>query len=487
MNPGTAASLGSGLEQKSQLAAVNELSSLEPAEQNVKMLGHALNDRYRCPDGFFDFVLGERASSDAGYFQFGPDAICYGRTCSGTPRPHPESAAYDAMGDVKIEGAKLRLPFDPTEIIDNLRLERYASGPATDNSFKRFLRKLYYLVRPLTNLAVRRQVQKFNARHWKKRVFPRWPVDATVENICETVMLLSMKAKGIDRVPFVWFWPDGFSGCLLMTHDVETAAGRDLCEKLMNVDDSFGMKAAFGIVPEERYEVSSSFLESIRSRGFEVAVQDLNHDGRLFDSKEQFLRRVKAINGYGRAYGAKGFRAAVLYRNPEWFAGLEFAYDMSVPNVAHLDPQHGGCSTVMPYFIGDVLEFPVTTTQDYTLFHVLNERSIDLWKSQVDLILRKNGLVTFIVHPDYVMEPGALSVYESLLRHLGELRNTKAIWCALPSEINAWWRARSKMSVVEHRDSWRIEGEGAERAVLAYAKICNGKLAYEVSPAVAKH
>jgi hypothetical protein len=155
---------------------------------------------------------------------------------------------------------------------------------------------------------------------------------------------------------------------------------------------------------------------------------------------------------------------------------------MSFPNVAHLDPQRGGCCTVMPFFIGDVLELPLTTTQDYTLFHVLNERSIDLWKSQVDLILRKNGLVSFIVHPDYVMESDTASAYESLLSHLGELRKRTSIWCALPSEINAWWRDRTKMSLVKHGDTWRIEGDGSERAVLAYARNCNGKLVYEVLP-----
>jgi hypothetical protein len=40
-------------------------------------------------------------------------------------------------------------------------------------------------------------------------------------------MVLSMQAKGVDRVPFVWFWPDRARGCVTMTHDVETAAGRD--------------------------------------------------------------------------------------------------------------------------------------------------------------------------------------------------------------------------------------------------------------------
>jgi hypothetical protein len=267
-----------------------------------------------------------------------------------------------------------------------------------------------------------------------------------------------------------------------MTHDVETQAGRDFCPTLMDVDDAFGIKAAFGIVPEERYEVSSDLLQSMRSRGFEIAIQDLNHDGRLFDDKQEFLRRAKIINQYGREFGATGFRAAVLYRKPEWYDALDFTFDMSFPNVAPLDPQQGGCCTVMPFFIGDMLELPVTTVQDYTLFHVLNERSIELWKSQIDLVLKKNGLLSFIVHPDYILQPDTLSAYKDLLRHLQGLRDKTTIWCALPSEIDAWWRARNKMSVVKDGASWRIVGEGAERAVLAYAKNVDGKIVYEFSP-----
>lgn len=454
----------------------------ELSSEDAEMPNCVLKDKYRCPEEFLDFVCGEPLSSNAGYFHFGPETMCYGRSRSGNLGSDPESASYDAITDARAEGAKLCLPFDPTEVINNLRLERYADERGPKNSFKKFLKELYYLVRPLTSLALRRQVQKFNARNWRKHTFPHWPVDTTVENICETVLLLLMKAKGIEKVPFIWFWPDGTSGCLTMTHDVETAPGRDFCTTLMNLDDSFGIKAAFGVVPEERYEVSPDLLESIRSRGFEIAIQDLNHDGRLFDREEEFLRRAKSINDYGREYGAKGFRAGVLYRKPEWYGALEFAYEMSFPNVAHLDPQRGGCCTVLPFFIGDILELPVTMTQDYTLFHVLNERSIELWKSQADLILKKNGLVSFIVHPDYVREPEPLSVYENLLRHLQELRKNVSIWCALPCEINAWWRARNKMSLVKYGESWKIEGEGAERAGLAYAKNCNGKLAYEVSP-----
>lgn len=481
MSPGPSRGLETSLYQDGQLVPADVSAS--KARSGIQVLpSEAVIERYRCPQDLIDVVSSERLSFDPGFFRFGQNGICYGRSRGAVLSARPDSKLHDAAGEVAVENAKLLLPFNLGQVIDNLRLERYRNGEATENRLFRSCKKLYYHLRPFTNQMLRKQVQRFHARNWKKRSFPQWPIDTTVENVFETVLSMSMKARGQEKIPFVWFWPNGASGCLTMTHDVETKAGRDFCPTLMDVDDAFGIKAAFGIVPEERYEVPADLLESIRSRGFEVIVQDLNHDGRLFDDKQQFLRRAKLINQYGREFGATGFRAAVLYRKPEWYDALDFAFDMSFPNVAPLDPQQGGCCTVMPFFIGNMLELPVTTVQDYTLFHVLNERSIELWKSQIDLVLKKNGLLSFIVHPDYVLQPGTLSVYQHLLRHLQGLREKTSIWCALPCEINAWWRARNKMSVVKDGTSWCIVGEGAERAVLAYAKNVDGKIVYEFSP-----
>jgi hypothetical protein len=310
-------------------------------------------------------------------------------------------------------------------------------------------------------------------------------VDTTVEDICEKVMLLSMAALGVDRIPFVWFWPNGVRGCVLMTHDVETEAGRDFCQNLMDIDDAFGVKAVFQIVPEGRYVVPEQWLATIRQRGFELGVQDLNHDGRLFDDWQEFLRRAEKINRYGREWDANGFRAAVLYRRPEWLSSLDFAFDMSIPDVAHLDPQRGGCCTVMPYFIRNILELPVTTTQDYMLLNLLGKDSIELWKTQFERIIEKNGLASFIVHPDYVVEPKSRAIYESLLSYLRESGLRKQVWFALPSAINQWWRTRSKMEVVADGNSWRIQGAGAEHAVLAYAKSDGDRLVYDLQMATA--
>ena len=99
-------------------------------------------------------------------------------------------------------------------------------------------------------------------------------------------------------------------------------------------------------------------------------------------------------------------------------ATLQFSFDMSVPNVAHLDPQKGGCCTVMPYFFGNTLEIPVTTTQDYMLFHLLNDYSLDLWKEQVDLIVAKKWAGEFYCSSGLRDRGEARSTYRELLAFL---------------------------------------------------------------------
>jgi hypothetical protein len=108
----------------------------------------------------------------------------------------------------------------------------------------------------------------------------------------------------------------------------------------------------------------------------------------------------------------------------------------------------------------------------------LNEYSIDLWKRQIELIMEQHGLISFIVHPDYITEPREWNVYKSLLTHLVRLRDEKKLWIPLPRDVDRWWRQRAKMTIVEDDHAVRIEGEGSERARIAYASEVNGKLVY---------
>ena len=101
-----------------------------------------------------------------------------------------------------------------------------------------------------------------------------------------------MEAGGAQRVPFIWFWPDGAPNCLIMTHDVETSVGRDFTSELMDIDQSFGFRSAFQVIPEKRYEVPDEYVRVMRERGFEFNIHDLNHDGQLYQDRELFLQRA---------------------------------------------------------------------------------------------------------------------------------------------------------------------------------------------------
>jgi hypothetical protein len=437
-----------------------------------------LSTYFRCPEEYVRVTCVDGLSLQSGYFQFGKDTALFGRLAGHATAARPNAEIHDTAGDVRLEDGFIRLPFDLSEVVDNLHRETYVEE--WRHGVLSSLSKPYYFMRPLLPVRVRRHLQKLYLRGWDKLAFPRWPVDCSIDNLLERLMVLTLKATGADRIPFVWFWPDGQTGCALMTHDVETEIGRDYCPTLMDIDDSYGIKASFQIVPEERYSVSTEFLEAIRQRHHELAIHDLNHDGHLYKSRQQFVDRAAKINAYGREYKTEGFRAAVLYRKQVWYDELKFAYDMSVPNVAHLDPQRGGCCTVMPYFIGNILEIPATTIQDYTLFNILNDFSTDIWRQQIEIIAGKFGLMSFIIHPDYVIEARNRAIYEELLQLLVNLRDKKSVWVTTPVEVNRWWRQRAQMRLVSTSNGWAIENPGDGRARIAYASLDGDRIVYEV-------
>lgn len=437
------------------------------------------NDYFRCPEHFSRFDL-ERCDGRApGFFRFGPDAICYGATASGHVSARLSDALFDALPHVGAQGGAVRLPFDAGSAIDGLRFERYA---ARDESYRHLensrWRSAYYLFRGTLPRVLRQLIHRTYFRGWEKIAFPKWPVDFSVESIFERLAAASLKARGAEEMPFIWFWPEGAPYCALMTHDVEMRVGRDFCAQLMDIDDRFGVKSAFQVIPEERYEVTPAWLAEFRRRGFEVNVHDLNHDGRLFASHETFLQRAGAINRYGREFGARGFRSGALYRNQEWYGALDFSYDMSVPCTGRLEVQRGGCCTTMPYFVGKVLEIPLTTTQDYALFNVLNDYSTRLWQEQLEAIADRHGLASFIAHPDYLLEARARRTYESLLEILAAKRAADHCWVALPGEVDRWWRDRHASRLVQQGGEWSIEGPARERGRVAFACLQDGEIRY---------
>jgi hypothetical protein len=441
-----------------------------------------LLEHFRLPESLGKLACDERAASRQGFFKFGDDAICFGHCSSGGVAESVADPLYDARDSVRFDGDVCRLPFDLDQIVDNLLLERYPVH-AVEPHLQALMRVLYYAVRPLLPVSGRSHLQRLYLSGWKKIPFPSWPVDCTVERIMEGCLAMLMRAQNLQAAPFIWFWPRGHESCAIVTHDVEAHGGRDFCPTLMDLDDSCGIKSAFQVIPEERYAVSEAFLAGIRDRGFEVNVHDLNHDGRLFLNERQFMGRAARINRYGEQFRSAGFRAGVMYRNQRWCHALNFEYDMSVPNAAHLEPQRGGCCTVFPYFIGKLVELPLTTTQDYAVFHFLRDYSHKLWHWQIEVIRQNHGLISILVHPDYITGKREQQTYLELLGYLSALRQEKNVWIAKPGEVNDWWRLRNSLKVVPDGSGWRIEGAGNEHARLAYACLKDGAITYRVEGA----
>jgi hypothetical protein len=449
-------------------------NSGQPASTNP---ARAFLDYFRCPSEFARFRVAPEAAVSKGFFRFGP-AICFGDIATRSASSSPSKILLDALPATEpcLSGA-ICLPFDLDEVVNNLRLERYVARPRSDL----LLHAFYYLLRPALPPAMRQWLQRLVFRRRRMCVFPTWPIDCSVEDIFEQLMALTLHASGVREIPFIWFWPDGKDSALMMTHDVEEQRGADHCDFLMDLDDSYGIKAAFQLIPEGAYKGFDGLVSQIRARGFELNVHDLDHDGRLYEQKELFEKRASKINNYGRQHGMEGFRSGSMHRNQEWFGMLDFQYDMSVPTVSHLEPQKGGCCTVTPYFVGDILELPLTTIQDHGLFYILLDRSIDLWKQQIETIMAHHGLISFIVHPDYITRPTESEQYRELLEHIQSLRETRSIWVALPGEINRWWRERSQMWLVAEGDRWQIRGCGSDRARLAFATLVEGKVTYRIA------
>ena len=451
----------------------------------MQTISKSLVQHFRCPEECAAFDTPEQVSAESGYFRF-DELTCYGRTSTG----YRTATGDDNVCNItaRAHDGTVSLPFLPDEVVDNLRREHYAAASRPSiarKGVRRLMNSFYYAVRPWMPVRVRKHLQRLYRRGSRNVAFPCWPNDTTVDDLMARLLALTVRHSG-QRVPFIWFWPNGATAAMTITHDVENQAGYDLCRDVMNLDERFGFCSSFQIVPEQRYKPTVDFLNELKSAGFELNIHDLNHDGHLFRDWRTFSARVPHIRRYAGEFGARGFRSAIMYRNPDWLPLLGFEYDMSVPNAAHLDPQSGGCCTLFPFFIGNTLELPLTTIQDYSLLHLLNCRSIELWQQQTELIVRKHGLATFLVHPDYIVRQQDRAVYVHLLEYLKHVREDLNVWAVRPQEVNDWWRARAAMHLVHRDDRWYIEGPQSERARLAFADVRDGRLTFELSGDAAK-
>jgi len=154
---------------------------------------------------------------------------------------------------------------------------------------------------------------------------------------------------------------------------------------------------------------------------------------------------------------------------------LEFQYDSSFPDSDPYEPRPGGCCSIWPFFIDNLVELPLTMPQDHTLFEILDMRDISIWKEKADWIEMNGGLVLVNVHPDYMMSADRLRFYESLLQHM---KSKKAMWHALPRDVARWWRDRDSSRLSQEGGSYVVDGPTSGVSSVIRTSAENGALTH---------
>lgn len=330
----------------------------------------------------------------------------------------------------------------------------------------------YYAVKPLMPRRLQLALRRAYAPRQARATFPAWPFEASLVEHRDAELLERVREGGADRLAFVNYWPDGKRFATVLTHDVEGPAGVANVMRVIELERRYGFVSSWNFVAEW-YPIPDGLFDAVRAAGCEIGLHGILHDGKLFSDRATFEANLPKIARYVEAWGVDGFRSPATGRNAAWMAELPVRYDSSFPDSDPFEPQPGGCCSIMPYFYGDVVELPITLTQDHTVFEILRSPGIDLWRRKTEWLRANRGLVNLIVHPDYVVEQRYLDRYEAFLAHLAGLEDG---WRALPRDVARWWREREGLSVGA---DGRIAGRSTFAATVARASERDGRLVVE--------
>lgn len=290
--------------------------------------------------------------------------------------------------------------------------------------------RLYYRFRPYLFWSLRIALRRMMAQQTWRAHQDVWPIN-----------------EAAGRKPADWpGWPDGKKFAVVLTHDVEGRIGRDRTLELMRLEQELGFRSSYNFIPEGDYVISPELRGELQKNGFEVGVHDLRHDGKLYWSRAEFSENARRINHHLKEWGARGFRSGFMLHNLDWLRELDVKYDASTFDSDPFEPQPDGVNTIFPFWVArpdgsGFIELPYTLPQDSTLFLLLQEKSIEIWKRKLDWLVARGGMVLLNVHPDYVSFGEKIARrefpaarYRELLTYIRE-KYAGQYWQALPREV----------------------------------------------------
>lgn len=256
----------------------------------------------------------------------------------------------------------------------------------------KLLNVFFYSIKPIIPRMLQIELRRQIARKKRNRYAHVWPID-----------------PDSAKPPKDWSgWPKRKQFAFVLSHDVDTRKGYDNVLKLAELEEQLGFRSSFNFVPERYGKISLELMEGLRRRGFDVAVHGLKHDGKLFHSKRIFDRSAKRINDYLAEWKTEGFTSPSMHHNLEWLVSLNIKYSLSTFDTDPFEPQPDPVGTIFPFWVSNsspnygFVELPYTMPQDFTLFIILQENSIDIWKRKFDWVAEHGGMALLNTHPDYM-------------------------------------------------------------------------------------
>ena len=104
------------------------------------------------------------------------------------------------------------------------------------------------------------------------------------------------------------------------------------------------------------------------------------------------------------------------------------------------------------------IELPYTLPQDFTVFVLMKEKTVNIWKQKLDWIAERGGMALLNTHPDYMNFTGTrphyeeypAEYYEEFLQYV-KTKYEDRYWHVLPKEMARFWASRFKGDVDDKR------------------------------------
>lgn len=345
----------------------------------------------------------------------------------------------DAKGEVRPavvrSGPKLEATFEVAALLETIRREKYLRP--THNRFRWFPFH-YHRLPGAVRLAVFRLISALQKRRARRSSFPRYPVDCTAD-------LLRHLAVQTGICPARSAWPDDKRLAIVLTHDVDTAAGQQFARRMADRVRDRGLKAAWFVVGRS-YEIDYGFWGELVSDGHEIGLHGVFHDNRLADlPAPEIALRLDSCRDLVERLSIVGFRSPSFRVSDTLYAQVarRFRYDTSVPDTDLGGPWYPrrGCCTVYPFRRDGVTVLPVSLPPEdkFRLDGLTDDEMLDQWRQKLSVIRRVGGLANLALHAEPHLWPGpALDrLYDRLLDLLREFPDA---WLATPRQVADWYQ-----------------------------------------------